>query len=336
MIVTGSDGELAMTDESSSVPRSGRTGAVDQTRTRSSEPADEEALWRLYEAVEELDARSEGHRVDREVYRRMLGSRRNRSRARPRMLGRGEVAAHQSVVDSANFLDDLDTSTEAARSLLDVMRSRRSCRSFLPDPVPDSHRELILEAGRWSPSAGNAQPWEFLVVTEPAAKEALAEALALAVGTMRVLDDTFPGYANPRYVTTAPLLVLPYADMRCMAAYPYPLPREPRRHMLEQSMAMCIQNMWLMATRLGLGATNWTLGHPVVDSRIREQFGVPEHFVMSTLLVLGYPRHVPMPRPRRALEEMTHLECFDADRVRSDEELVEFFYEYGVRGRGFR
>lgn len=325
-----------MTDEISTGSGTGRRGEGRPIRLPSSEPVHQDVVWRVYEAVEALDVHAEEHRLDREVYRRMVGSRCNHSGAKPRMVGRDDVAAHQYVVGSANFLDELDTSAEAARSLLDVMRSRRSCRSFLPDPVPEAHRDLILEAGRWSPSAGNAQPWEFLVVTDPAAKVALAEALAAAVRTMRNLDDTFPGYANPRYVTTAPLLVLPYADIRCMAGYPVPLPREPRRHMLEQSMAMCIQNMWLMATRLGLAATNWTLGHPEVDSRIRAQFGVPEHFVMSTLLVLGYPRHIPLPRPRRRLEEMTHLESFDAERVRSDDELVEFFYEYGVRGRGFR
>lgn len=50
----------------------------------------------------------------------------------------------------------------------------------------------------------------------------------------------------------------------------------------------------------------------------------------------GYPRHRQPPRPRRPLEETVHREVFDRSRVRTDEELVDFFYSHGVRGRGFR
>jgi nitroreductase len=99
---------------------------------------------------------------------------------------------------------------------------------------------------------------------------------------------------------------------------------------------MCIQNMWLMATRLGLAATNYSLGHPGTDERLREAFGVPDHFALPTMLVLGYPRHSQPPRPRRPLAAMVHHERFAPDRVRSDEELVDALYAQGIRGRGFR
>ena len=52
---------------------------------------------------------------------------------------------------------------------MDVVRNRITTRAFDPDcVVPREHYELILEAARHAPSGANAQPWHFIVVTEPA------------------------------------------------------------------------------------------------------------------------------------------------------------------------
>ena len=56
-------------------------------------------------------------------------------------------------------------------------QGRRSIRTgFLRDkPVPDEVIEKILEAARWAPSAGNSQPWEFLVIRDPGIREKIVE-----------------------------------------------------------------------------------------------------------------------------------------------------------------
>ncbi|NPV91355.1 MAG: nitroreductase [Firmicutes bacterium] len=48
--------------------------------------------------------------------------------------------------------------------ILDAIKSRRSIRSFLPEPVPRGVIREILDAAIWAPSALNTQPWEFTVV----------------------------------------------------------------------------------------------------------------------------------------------------------------------------
>ncbi len=49
--------------------------------------------------------------------------------------------------------------------LFDLIKGRKSCRVFLPDPVPEELiREILSWAGK-APSAINVQPWEFVVVT---------------------------------------------------------------------------------------------------------------------------------------------------------------------------
>jgi nitroreductase len=48
--------------------------------------------------------------------------------------------------------------------LLAALRSRRSCRAFLPDPVPRATLESVLDAARWAPSGGNLQPWRVIAL----------------------------------------------------------------------------------------------------------------------------------------------------------------------------
>ncbi|MFW9872908.1 MAG: nitroreductase family protein [Candidatus Thorarchaeota archaeon] len=48
--------------------------------------------------------------------------------------------------------------------LLKFLKERRSIRAFQDKLIPENEIEMILEAGRWAPSASNRQPWEFLVI----------------------------------------------------------------------------------------------------------------------------------------------------------------------------
>ena len=50
--------------------------------------------------------------------------------------------------------------------LLELIKKRRSIRSYLPDPIPDEHITKILEAGLYAPSGKNGQPWRFFVIKE--------------------------------------------------------------------------------------------------------------------------------------------------------------------------
>ncbi len=66
-------------------------------------------------------------------------------------------------------MPNLDPATTCA-----FLRSLRAVREFRPDPIPQPVVDDILEVGRWSGSAANRQPWEFVVVRSRAALDALA------------------------------------------------------------------------------------------------------------------------------------------------------------------
>ncbi len=52
------------------------------------------------------------------------------------------------------------------QDFLEFIKNRRSIRSFQDKQIPDNEIQMILEAGRWAPSASNKQPWEFYVIRD--------------------------------------------------------------------------------------------------------------------------------------------------------------------------
>ena len=67
-------------------------------------------------------------------------------------------------------------STSDSERLDRLMRSRFSCRAFLPDPIPEATIARLTDTARWAASWSNVQPWEILV-TRPQTTLKLADAL---------------------------------------------------------------------------------------------------------------------------------------------------------------
>ncbi|MFZ5432643.1 MAG: nitroreductase family protein, partial [Calditrichota bacterium] len=50
--------------------------------------------------------------------------------------------------------------------VIEAILTRRSIRQFKPNPVTEDQVKLLLEAAMSAPSAGNQQPWQFMIITE--------------------------------------------------------------------------------------------------------------------------------------------------------------------------
>ncbi|MEM2673990.1 MAG: nitroreductase family protein, partial [Candidatus Bathyarchaeia archaeon] len=59
-----------------------------------------------------------------------------------------------------------------------VIRGRRSIRVYLPKIISEEVLLGVVDAARWAPSAHNAQPWRFIIITDLNVKRGLAEAMA--------------------------------------------------------------------------------------------------------------------------------------------------------------
>lgn len=147
--------------------------------------------------------------------------------------------------------------------LFEAIHTRRSIRKFEDAPVSDETVREILEAAMNAPSAGNAQPWHFVVVRDRALREAV---------------PSFSPYAG--MVAHAPLGILVCAEL--------PLEKYPGYWVQDCSAAT--QNLLLAAHGKGLGAV-WTGVHPMRDREegFRKLLGLPETVMPLAFVVLGHP-----------------------------------------------
>lgn len=136
---------------------------------------------------------------------------------------------------------------------LDAIRARRSVRAFAPDPVPDAVVRDVVDAARWAPTSGNAQPWMFLRVRDPVKRDAL-------------VATTYGGYARSApeqaWLRTAPeLLLVCVVPLRTMARY-----GEEGRAYARLDVAAAVQTALIAATAYGLGSA-WVGGFDAEAAR---------------------------------------------------------------------
>jgi nitroreductase len=92
--------------------------------------------------------------------------------------------------------------------LLKALKTRRSIRAFKSEAVPQEVITQILEAARWSPSWGNTQPWELVVVQGAKVRQLTEELVAafqqrVAANPDVAMPGTFPDVYKERYMACA-------------------------------------------------------------------------------------------------------------------------------------
>jgi nitroreductase len=160
---------------------------------------------------------------------------------------------------------------------IDLVRKRRSVRSYRPDPVPAEQLDYVLEAARLAPSWANGQCCSYLVVTDERVKHEL-------------------GQAGNEWIAQAPVIVVICADPKQSGTkgdQPY--------YLLDAGIAM--EHLVLAAAEQGLG-TCWIGWFD--EEKARKALGVPEGVRIVASTPLGYPNEDPGPRPRKSLAELVH------------------------------
>jgi coenzyme F420-0:L-glutamate ligase/coenzyme F420-1:gamma-L-glutamate ligase len=193
--------------------------------------------------------------------------------------------------------------------ILHVIKTRRSIRKYSPRKVTKKTLNEIFEAARWAPSAHNAQPWRFVVLTESSAKMVLADAMAKAWIKDLAKKDTSAEIAEKlakrsiRRFAKAPIIVVACLTLLDM---PKPLDEEGRkieRDLAIQSLGASIQNMLLAAHSRGLGAC-WFCAPIFCKDEVREVLRLPADFEPQALITLGYAVEKPEAPPRKLLQDI--------------------------------
>jgi nitroreductase len=239
---------------------------------------------------------------------------------------------------------ELLTQIISVDAFLEVLRSRRSIRSgFLKDvPVPDEYIDKILEAARWAPSAGNSQPWEFLVIRDSQTRDKIVDLYKSQMRDKLEIEQVTRGQRS--FVDAgidfrhAPVHVLVLGDPRTNDAYPMRTKLDKWESHFHGSLANCVIQMLLTAEVLGLSSSYISdVASPYLSVMLKSLLGIPEPLQLYHLLPIGFAKRSPTIRhPRRALEEMVHHERYDRSKFRGDAELQEFMNTMSIRGREYR
>lgn len=171
--------------------------------------------------------------------------------------------------------------------VLEAIKSRRSIREYKDQDIPKEELDKILESAVQAPSAGNLQPWFFIVVKNPEMRHLLAKA---------ALDQV--------WMEKAPALVVVCAD-ELTSSRTYGT--RGRYLYCIQDTAAAIENMLLAAHALGYGAC-WVGAFD--EASVRRLLKIPYGIRPVAIVTIGKPAESPRKPPRRPLTSVVRYETF--------------------------
>jgi len=165
-----------------------------------------------------------------------------------------------------------------------LLDRRRMVRRFTPDPVDDAVVQRLLATGTRAPSAGNTQPWAFVVVREAERRAALARA---ALGQM--------------FVAEAPVVIVPCADpSRARERYGE---RAERYAVIDTSFASLL--ILLAVVEEGLGAC---FVGAFDDAEVKRLLALPAGVQPLAVVPVGRPAETPPALELRPADSVVHHE----------------------------
>lgn len=191
--------------------------------------------------------------------------------------------------------------------LFNIIKNRRTVRRFKSTPVPKEHILKIIDAARFAPTAGNQQPWKFLVIQdreklELLKKDALLwyldeykkrmkptqEELSQSRGALnKILED----------VLSAPVYVAVLVDSK--AKYP--------NYILYDG-TLAAGYLMIAARALGYGTGFFTSFFP--EEKMKRFFNIPEQYKLICFTPVGVPDKWPEAPSKKKLEEIVIFESF--------------------------
>ncbi|MBU1999421.1 MAG: nitroreductase family protein [Candidatus Omnitrophota bacterium] len=161
---------------------------------------------------------------------------------------------------------------------MDVILRRRSIRKYAKADVAEQDIRLILQAAMSAPSAGNQQPWHFIVTRE-----------------RKTLDAVTDVHPHSSMIKEAPLAIFVCADLNA----------EKHKGYWVQDCSACTQNILLAVESLGLGAV-WLGVYPREDrvKGIKKLLNLPEHIMPFSVIPIGH-----------SAEKPDNIDRFDQKRI---------------------
>lgn len=158
----------------------------------------------------------------------------------------------------------------AAESAYDCIMTRSSVRAYTDEAVDDAAVEKLLRAGMAAPTARDARPWHFYVITE-----------------RETLDKIAADFKNISMAAQAPMAIVVCGDMSKA------LDGEGQAYWIQDCSA-ATENILLAAHSLGLGAV-WCGIYPITErvDQLRELLQIPSNLIPLNVIPIGHPSRAP-------------------------------------------
>jgi len=146
---------------------------------------------------------------------------------------------------------------------MDVILTRRSIRKYVNKPISDDLIKELLEAAVSAPSAGNQQPWHFVILDDKS-----------------TFQDILTFHPNAKMLKEAQKAILVCGDLSLEKFKGYWL----------LDCAAATQNILLAAHAKDVGSC-WLGIYPREDrmTQMKKLLGMPDHVIPFSLISLGYP-----------------------------------------------
>ncbi len=192
-----------------------------------------------------------------------------------------EYELRQRAPGSRPAVYPMELPRDASKVLWDLLRARRSVRTFAERDVEHDTIRRIAEAANWAPSSCNRQTVAIFATTDKRLIDVCTSTCAGATC-----------FSGP-----VPCFLSFCADLR-----PYWLPQEMWLPMVDVGLA--VQNCCLYAQTLGLSITllSWAQSTTRDDAILRRALGIPPHFVIVVNALMGYVEHVTEPPARKSVD----------------------------------
>ena len=171
--------------------------------------------------------------------------------------------------------------------ILEAIKGRRSIRTYKKQDVPNAVIEKLINLACFAPSAGNMQPWEFIIVRKIEIKKNLAKCAF-----------------NQTFLNEAPILIIVCAnESRSSQRYG----NRGKSLYCIQDTAAAIQNILLAAHSFGL-STCWVGAFN--ENIAKEILNIPLKIRPVAIITIGYGAETPSPRSTIPISQTVHYETY--------------------------
>jgi 5,6-dimethylbenzimidazole synthase len=197
----------------------------------------------------------------------------------------------ETTMQSSDIQADPEFSQAERDAVYKCIFNRRDVRGqFLSDPIPDSVLARILKAAHHAPSVGFMQPWDFIVVRNPAIKQQMRDAFQAANEEAAGMfeDERQKTYRRLKLegIVEAPIGICITCDRSRTG--PVVLGRTHQADMDLYSAVCAVQNLWLAARVENVGV-GWV--SIIRHDDLRAALGIPAAIQPIAYLCVGYVTH---------------------------------------------